>query len=92
MSFGKKVDNIINDLKDMNKMYFSLQNKKLSVKIKKDDKKNRTTELQTRPIGYGTNSEYINDADELPAAGIRTTNTNRSHNQWTTSLRRRYYP
>ena len=36
MSFSKKVDNIINELKDINKMYFSLQtkNKNLSMKLK----------------------------------------------------------
>ena len=36
MSFHKKVDNIIYDLKDINKMYFSLQtkNKNLSMKLK----------------------------------------------------------
>ena len=36
MNFSKKVDNIIYEIKDINKMYFSLQhkNKKLSIKLK----------------------------------------------------------
>jgi hypothetical protein len=92
MSFHKKVDNIIYDLKDINKMYFSLQNKNknLTTKLKKY-KKNRGTENHegaTRPIGYGTNLEDFIDTNELPAAGGGGSNTNSSHNQWTNSLRR----
>lgn len=93
MNFSKKVDNIIYDLKDINKMYFSLQhkNKNLTTKLKKN-KKNKGAENhelcgETRPIGYGTNLEDFIDTTGLPAAG-GSSHTDSSHNQWTTSLRR----
>ena len=88
MNFSKKVDNIIYDLKDINKMYFSLQhkNKNLTTKLKKY-KKNRAGWGETRPIGYGTNLEDFIDTTGLPAAG-GSSNTDSSHNRWTTSLRR----
>jgi hypothetical protein len=93
MSFYKKVDNIIYDLKDINKMYFSLQNKNknLTTKLKKYEKnrgaENHELRGETRPIGYGTNLEDFIDTTELPAAG-GSSHTDSSHNQWTTSLRR----
>ena len=102
MSFSKKVDNIINELKDINKMYFSLQtkNKNLSMKLKEKKCKGageigagETGAGETgagnnlsRPIGYGTSGNI--DTSDFPAAGISGSNRNSSHNQWTTSLRR----
>ena len=102
MSFSKKVDNIINELKDINKLYFSLQtkNKNLSMKLKekKCEGASETGASETgasetgagnnlsRPIGYGTSGNI--DTSDFPAAGISGSNRNSSHNQWTTSLRR----
>jgi len=39
MSFSKNLDNIINELKDINKMYFSLQTKNLKLTTKLKEKK-----------------------------------------------------
>lgn len=79
MSFSKKVDNIIYDLKDINKMYFSLQNKNLRLFTKI---KNGVCN------GVCNGSGNIIDTSDIPAAGISSRYTNSSHNQWTTSLRR----
>jgi len=99
MNFSKKVDNIIYELKDINKMYFSLQhkNKKLSIKLKekKYDGGNGGNggngNNMSRPIGYGTTVDNFIDTNDFPAAGASSgSNINYSHNRWTTSLRRRW--
>ena len=99
MNFSKKVDNIIYELKDINKMYFSLQhkNKKLSIKLKekKYDGGNGGNggdgNNMSRPIGYGTTVDNFIDTNDFPAAGASSgSNINSSHNRWTTSLRRRW--
>ena len=98
MSFSKNLDNIINELKDINKMYFSLQTKNLKLTTKLKEKKYKRGAGETgagetgagnnlsRPIGYGTSGNI--DTSDFPAAGISGSNRNSSHNQWTTSLRR----
>ena len=87
MSFSKKVDNIIYDLKDINKMYFYLQNKNKNLSMKLIRSEEKSGDNLNRPIGYGTGENLV-DTRDFPAAGVRGSNTNSSHNLWTTSLRR----
>jgi hypothetical protein len=69
MSFNKNVDNIINDLKDINKMYFSLQtkNKILSMKLKEKKYKRGAGERGAGERGAGERGADESGAGERGA-------------------------
>tara|TARA_B110000967_G_C18654589_1_gene445096 strand:+ start:40 stop:279 length:240 start_codon:yes stop_codon:yes gene_type:complete len=79
MSFYKKVDNIIIDLKDINKMYFSLHDR------------NKILVRESKYINYSSGGGEVIDAVDMPSAGLSGENHNNQHRYWVRSLRSRFY-
>ena len=97
MSFYKKVDNIIVELKDINKMYFSLHNRnKILVRERKYESKYNDGGAGAAGAGAagagaaGAGAGVV-DAVDMPPAGLSGENRNNHHRYWVRSLRSRFY-
>ena len=106
MSFYKKVDNIIVELKDINKMYFSLHNRnKILVRERKYESKYNDGGAGAAGAGAGAAGAGagaagaggagagagVVDAVDMPPAGLSGENRNNHHRYWVRSLRSRFY-
>ena len=107
MSFYKKVDNIIVDLKDINKMYFSLHNRnKILVRERKYESKYNDGGADDGAggaagaggaSGADAGAAGAGGADagagavDMPPAGLSGENRNNHHRYWVRSLRSRFY-
>ena len=96
MSFYKKVDNIIVDLKDINKMYFSLHNRnKILVRERKYESKYNDGGGAGGGAGAAGGGAGAGGADvdavDMPPAGLSGENRNNHHRYWVRSLRSRFY-
>jgi len=106
MSFYKKVDNIIVELKDINKMYFSLHNRnKILVRERKYESKYNdggaagaagadAVGADGGAVGaagaVGADGGAVGAVD-MPPAGLSGENRNNHHRYWVRSLRSRFY-
>ena len=93
MSFYKKVDNIIVELKDINKMYFSLHNRnKILVRERKYESKYNDGGAAgaAGADAVGADGGAVGAVD-MPPAGLSGENRNNHHRYWVRSLRSRFY-